>query len=188
MAAAGAGAGAGAGAPFAPEPPAPAPPSTGGDVSMQVCAFVGRGCCARGCTSHSAVPLCISTWEVITLCSLLRMCPEQDRFLPVANIARIVKRALPPQAKIAKDAKDTIQESVSEFISFVTSEASDKCKQEKRKTVNGDDILWAMTTLGFEDYLEPLKLYLTRFREVCYGGVSVALPGVLLLRDEEAAC
>ena len=58
---------------------------------------------------------------------------EQDRFLPVANIARIMKKVLPANAKIAKDSKEGIQECVSEFISFITSEASDKCQQEKRK-------------------------------------------------------
>lgn len=47
---------------------------------------------------------------------------EQDRYLPVANIARIMKKALPANAKIAKDAKDAMQECVSEFISLVTSE------------------------------------------------------------------
>ncbi|KAJ0704986.1 putative transcription factor Hap3/NF-YB family [Helianthus annuus] len=47
---------------------------------------------------------------------------EQDRFLPIANISRIMKKALPANGKIAKDAKDTLQECVSEFISFVTSE------------------------------------------------------------------
>ncbi|CAA0814492.1 Nuclear transcription factor Y subunit B-8 [Striga hermonthica] len=47
---------------------------------------------------------------------------EQDRFLPIANIGRIMKKALPTNGKIAKDAKDTVQECVSEFISFVTSE------------------------------------------------------------------
>ncbi len=47
---------------------------------------------------------------------------EQDRFLPIANIARIMKRALPQNAKIAKDAKETMQECVSEFVSFITSE------------------------------------------------------------------
>ncbi len=73
---------------------------------------------------------------------------EQDRYLPVANIARIMKKVLPNNAKIAKDAKEAIQECVSEFISFITSEASDKCQQEKRKTINGDDLLWAMSTLG----------------------------------------
>ncbi|AES60957.2 nuclear transcription factor Y subunit B-1 [Medicago truncatula] len=91
---------------------------------------------------------------------------EQDRFLPIANISRIMKKALPSNGKIAKDAKDTMQECVSEFISFITSEASEKCQKEKRKTINGDDLLWAMATLGFEDYIEPLKVYLARYREL----------------------
>ncbi|KAG9145647.1 hypothetical protein Leryth_018711 [Lithospermum erythrorhizon] len=99
---------------------------------------------------------------------------EQDRYLPIANISRIMKKYLPANGKIAKDAKDTVQECVSEFISFVTSEASDKCQKEKRKTINGDDLLWAMATLGFEEYIEPLKAYLTRYREVTiiYGVVK----------------
>ncbi|XP_034928858.1 nuclear transcription factor Y subunit B-1 isoform X5 [Populus alba] len=91
---------------------------------------------------------------------------EQDRYLPIANISRIMKKALPANGKIAKDAKDTVQECVSEFISFVTSEASDKCQKEKRKTINGDDLLWAMATLGFEEYIDPLKVYLARYREL----------------------
>ncbi|KAL6538481.1 Nuclear transcription factor Y subunit B-3 [Orobanche gracilis] len=91
---------------------------------------------------------------------------EQDRFLPIANVSRIMKKSLPPNAKISKDAKETVQECVSEFISFVTGEASDKCQREKRKTINGDDLLWAMTTLGFEEYVEPLKVYLQRFRDM----------------------
>ncbi|KAF0923854.1 hypothetical protein E2562_007712 [Oryza meyeriana var. granulata] len=90
---------------------------------------------------------------------------EQDRFLPIANISRIMKKAIPANGKIAKDAKETVQECVSEFISFITSEASDKCQREKRKTINGDDLLWAMATLGFEDYIEPLKVYLQKYRE-----------------------
>eukprot|EP00246_Nothoceros_aenigmaticus_P003163 TRINITY_DN14123_c0_g1_i2.p1 TRINITY_DN14123_c0_g1~~TRINITY_DN14123_c0_g1_i2.p1 ORF type:complete len:153 (-),score=30.46 TRINITY_DN14123_c0_g1_i2:149-607(-) len=91
---------------------------------------------------------------------------EQDRFLPIANVSRIMKRVLPANAKIAKDAKETVQECVSEFISFITSEASDKCQRERRKTINGDDLLWAMSTLGFEDYVEPLKIYLHKYREM----------------------
>ena len=77
-----------------------------------------------------------------------------------------MKKALPANAKISKDAKETVQECVSEFISFITGEASDKCQREKRKTINGDDLLWAMTTLGFEDCVEPLKHYLHKFREI----------------------
>nr|GEV11347.1 nuclear transcription factor Y subunit B-10-like isoform X3 [Tanacetum cinerariifolium] len=44
--------------------------------------------------------------------------------------------------------------------------ASDKCQREKRKTINGDDLLWATATLGFEDYIEPLKLYLNKYKEM----------------------
>ncbi|GAB4835576.1 hypothetical protein Ancab_000485 [Ancistrocladus abbreviatus] len=91
---------------------------------------------------------------------------EQDHFLPIANVGRIMKKGIPSNGKISKDAKETVQECVSEFISFVTGEASDKCQREKRKTINGDDIIWAITTLGFEDYVNPLKLYLNKYREV----------------------
>jgi Histone-like transcription factor (CBF/NF-Y) and archaeal histone len=44
--------------------------------------------------------------------------------------------------------------------------ASEKCHQEKRKTVNGEDILFAMTSLGFENYAEALKIYLSKYRDV----------------------
>ncbi|XP_074369365.1 nuclear transcription factor Y subunit B-7-like [Apium graveolens] len=91
---------------------------------------------------------------------------EQDRFLPIANVGRIMKKGIPANGKISKDAKETVQECVSEFISFVTGEASDKCQREKRKTINGDDIIWAITILGFEDYVTPLKHYLAKYREL----------------------
>lgn len=90
---------------------------------------------------------------------------EQDKFLPIANISRIMKEGLPQNAKISKDAKELVQQCVSDFIIFVTSEASDKCQREKRKTVNGDDILWAMKSLGFEDAVVVLTTYLQKIRE-----------------------
>ncbi len=47
---------------------------------------------------------------------------------------------------------------------LITSEASDKCAAEKRKTINGDDILYAMRVLGFDNYEEVLRVYLSRYR------------------------
>uniref|UniRef100_A0A804R594 Transcription factor CBF/NF-Y/archaeal histone domain-containing protein n=1 Tax=Zea mays TaxID=4577 RepID=A0A804R594_MAIZE len=85
---------------------------------------------------------------------------KQDRFLPVANIGRIMRRAVPENGKIARDARESIQECISEFM------ASDKCVKERRKTINGDDIIWSLGTLGFEEYVEPLKIYLNKYREV----------------------
>ncbi|XP_054716675.1 nuclear transcription factor Y subunit beta-like [Uloborus diversus] len=99
---------------------------------------------------------------------------EQDRFLPIANVARIMKNAIPKSGKIAKDAKECVQECVSEFVSFITSEASDRCHQEKRKTINGEDILFAMSTLGFDNYVEPLKLYLQKYREAMKGEKTIS--------------
>ncbi|XP_053364032.1 nuclear transcription factor Y, beta a [Clarias gariepinus] len=103
---------------------------------------------------------------------------EQDIYLPIANVARIMKNAIPQTGKIAKDAKECVQECVSEFISFITSEASERCHQEKRKTINGEDILFAMSTLGFDMYVEPLKLYLQKFREAMKGEKGISTVAV----------
>ncbi|RDX45367.1 histone-fold-containing protein [Lentinus brumalis] len=90
---------------------------------------------------------------------------EQDRFLPIANVSRIMKSSVPSTAKISKEAKECVQECVSEFISFITSEAAEKCQMEKRKTIGGEDILYAMVTLGFDDYVETLKIHLAKLRQ-----------------------
>jgi len=39
-----------------------------------------------------------------------------------ASVSRIMKTALPEKANIAKETKECMQECVSEFISFITSE------------------------------------------------------------------
>ncbi|KAJ3232773.1 DEAH-box RNA helicase prp16 [Chytriomyces hyalinus] len=106
---------------------------------------------------------------------------EKDRLLPIANVSRLMKRALPENAKIAKDAKDCLQECVSEFISFVTSEASDRCTLEKRKTVSGDDIIFALQSLGFDNYSETLKIYLAKYKEASRSA------GAPLSREEQIA-
>eukprot|EP00983_Pelagomonas_calceolata_P118244 1160488-Pelagomonas_calceolata.AAC.7 len=74
-----------------------------------------------------------------------------------------------------------------------THKASDKCLREKRKTINGDDLLWAMSTLGFESYMEPLRLYLQKFRHaevsraLCHDKQHQQLCRLLLLMTLAAA-
>jgi len=89
---------------------------------------------------------------------------EQDRYLPIANVSRLMKEAVPASSKISKDAKECIQECVSEFISFITNEAAEKCRVEKRKTIGGEDILYAMISLGFDNYAETLRIHLAKLR------------------------
>uniref|UniRef100_A0A2K5N255 Transcription factor CBF/NF-Y/archaeal histone domain-containing protein n=1 Tax=Cercocebus atys TaxID=9531 RepID=A0A2K5N255_CERAT len=101
---------------------------------------------------------------------------EQDVYLPIANVARIMKNAIPQTGKITKDAKECVQECVSE-----TSEASERCHQEKRKTINGEDIL----------FVKPLKLYLQKFRKAMkgekgIGGAVTATDGLSEELTEEA--
>jgi len=44
--------------------------------------------------------------------------------------------------------------------------AVDRCQQEKRKTVNGEDIVWAFEALGFDQYSHLMKIYLQRYKDV----------------------
>ena len=92
-----------------------------------------------------------------------------------------MKKALPERAKLSKESKECVQECVSEFISFITSQAADRCKLEKRKTLNGEDVLWAMYTLGFENYSETLKIYLAKYRQVCIENICLMIDRVLII-------
>ncbi|CAN6662902.1 transcriptional activator Hap3p [Trichomonascus vanleenenianus] len=89
---------------------------------------------------------------------------EFDLLLPMANVSRIMKNSIPETAKISKEAKECMQECVTEFVAFVTSEAAEICTGEKRKTLNGQDVIHAMISLGMENYAEVLKIYLARYR------------------------
>ncbi|KAK3022658.1 hypothetical protein RJ639_045424 [Escallonia herrerae] len=102
---------------------------------------------------------------------------EQDRFMPIANVIRIMRKILPSHAKISDDAKETIQECVSEYISFITGEANERCQREQRKTITAEDVLWAMSKLGFDDYIEPLTVYLHRYRELDGGDRGGSIRG-----------
>ena len=77
-----------------------------------------------------------------------------------------MKAAVPGTAKISKEAKECVQECVSEFISFITSEAAEECQMENRKSIGGEDILYAIITLGFENYPETMKIHLAKLRQV----------------------
>ncbi|KAL4378788.1 hypothetical protein GQ457_02G036180 [Hibiscus cannabinus] len=93
------------------------------------------------------------------------MVDEQNRTLPIANVGRIMKQILPPSAKLSLEAKQRMQECATEFISFVTSEASDKCHRENRKMMTGDDICRALSALGLDNYAGAIVRYLHKYRE-----------------------
>lgn len=77
-----------------------------------------------------------------------------------------MRKALPSYAKISNNAKKCMQECLSEFISFITGEACEKCISERRRTLSGDDVIHALNILGYEKYTETLEIYLQKYREV----------------------
>ncbi|EYU34374.1 hypothetical protein MIMGU_mgv1a018163mg [Erythranthe guttata] len=89
---------------------------------------------------------------------------EADQYMPTTNIAGIMRCILADHVKIADDAKEAIQVCVSEFINFITAEANNRCHRDYRKTVTPEDVLAAMTSLGFGDYIDPLIVFLNKHR------------------------
>ncbi|XP_073132240.1 transcriptional activator hap3-like [Henckelia pumila] len=83
----------------------------------------------------------------------------------MANVTRIMRSVLPENAKIADDAKETVQECVSEFIDYITREANTTCHRDHRKTITPEDVLFAMETTKFHNYAETLTQFLRRHRE-----------------------
>lgn len=75
---------------------------------------------------------CVPVQDADRHLSLARGIPHWQRYLPIANVGRLMKKCLPDTTKVSKDAKECVQECTSEFISFITSEAADKCLDENR--------------------------------------------------------
>lgn len=99
-----------------------------------------------------------------------------------------MKNAVPMTSKISKEAKEAVQDCISEFISFITSEAAEKCHDEKRKTIGGEDVLYAMMLLGLEQYVEPLKIHLAKMRTVCIRFCGIGIHAVIIYRSCCPAC
>ncbi|CAL5038064.1 unnamed protein product [Urochloa decumbens] len=86
--------------------------------------------------------------------------------IPTVTVARIMRQASPKNSKITTDAKEAVTECVVEFNAVIIHAAVEECRRDRRTTVTGDDLILAMKNLGFDDYVEPLTLYLQRYREV----------------------
>ncbi|KAL1507491.1 hypothetical protein AB1Y20_008327 [Prymnesium parvum] len=82
---------------------------------------------------------------------------EQDRLLPLANIAQIMAEHSRSGAKVSKGAKLFMQEVVSEFIAFVTSEANDVCIRKKKKAIASEEVYEALENLDLGFMLPILK-------------------------------
>ena len=93
------------------------------------------------------------------------MDPEAEFGLPVASITRIVKSRLPDGVQVGKDAKLAFSKAAGIFVLYLTACAGDICRDSKRSTVSVSDVFAALEEIEFEEYKEPLRVFLNRYRE-----------------------
>lgn len=99
--------------------------------------------------------------------------PASDAELPRSIVKRLIKGKLDELAaklagpdgkrhdyQISKDALIAFCESAKVFISYLAATANDICKESKRATVSGDDVLQALDDMDFGEFAEPLKEYM----------------------------
>lgn len=92
-----------------------------------------------------------------------------DRQLPIANVSKIMKKPIPPAAKVSKESKELMQRCASEFIAIVTCRAKEICESEARKTVTGEDLIRSMEDLDMPYYSEITKKFFEVYKEALGG-------------------
>jgi histone H3/H4 len=63
---------------------------------------------------------------------------------------------MPENSGIAGDAKEAMDLCAAEFTADLMRAAWQQCRQDQRSTITGDDIILAMRSLGFKNYVGPL--------------------------------
>lgn len=81
----------------------------------------------------------------------------EDLNLPAAVVARLMKDALPEGCNVSKEARQAVCRAASVFVLYLTSQSNTLAQQSKRKTVNGADVIAALTEMDFEEFSDPLK-------------------------------
>ena len=90
---------------------------------------------------------------------------QQERLLPLANIAHIMADVLPEKAKISKAAKELMQELTTEFICFSTSESSDVSRSHNHKSIGVGDMVEGFQNVDLGMFV-PLMLMHRRKQEL----------------------
>lgn len=88
----------------------------------------------------------------------------EDLNLPMANVARLMKDALPPQVSVTKEARSALTRAASVFILYLTTTASGNASNKKLKTLQAQHIFEALEEIEFEHFVGPLKEFLEQYR------------------------
>eukprot|EP00826_Nyctotherus_ovalis_P036444 TRINITY_DN3230_c0_g2_i1.p1 TRINITY_DN3230_c0_g2~~TRINITY_DN3230_c0_g2_i1.p1 ORF type:complete len:130 (+),score=42.05 TRINITY_DN3230_c0_g2_i1:108-497(+) len=85
--------------------------------------------------------------------------PKEFRHLPRKSIKDIMKKALPDRINISKDCINFVKECSTEFICFIITVANEKRQKDHRKSLDPNDIVYALKALKFRKYAEIVDKY-----------------------------
>lgn len=68
------------------------------------------------------------------------------------------------QVKVRQSSPCSFSSAVS--VAVLTATAAETCNEGRQKRIKSEGILFAMTSLGLENYAEALKIYLSKYRQV----------------------
>ncbi|MED6218606.1 hypothetical protein PIB30_028039 [Stylosanthes scabra] len=114
-----------------------------------------------GSSSHHGHPQNSSTYSSI---GGRNQQEENLKTLPMSSVHRIMRQIVPKHAKICDDTKEIVRSCICEFIGKITDDAIEHCDTEQRRVLTAEDIIRAMSRLGFNNYAELLEAHLRHVR------------------------
>ncbi|KAK1440260.1 hypothetical protein QVD17_06085 [Tagetes erecta] len=91
---------------------------------------------------------------------------RSGELIPENWVASVMQRVVPPNARINNESLEFMQQCVAEFITLINTEAVDTSRKDKRARIISEDIIQALTDMGFDNYVPFLNAYKTRYREL----------------------
>ena len=86
--------------------------------------------------------------------------PLEYADLPADNIRHLMKRAMGGDHEaVSEDSVAVVQRCTSEFINLVASEARMRAFKDRHDKVAFHDVVGALNTLGFKQFIEPIKTH-----------------------------
>ena len=80
------------------------------------------------------------------------------------DISSVCKRVLPNCVGISSDFNSLLLDQSNEFVRAVFAQAKNKRNLDGRIEVSGDDLIWALNSLGLDQYAEVLSVYLLKYK------------------------
>ncbi|KAI8335410.1 histone-fold-containing protein [Chlamydoabsidia padenii] len=90
----------------------------------------------------------------------------EDHELPKANVARILKQALPHGTALQKNAKLAVSKAATVFISYITSLSHDTAKSSNHKTITPADVMKAMEIAELDHLIPQLQIRLQEYQDL----------------------